>query len=216
MGETEGGEGRREGDEVADMTPEQAARHLRVIRELMERPLRQTTRSGAAGIIAGLLALAGAGLTWRLTGGQIVASTPQMAQVGAVWLGVLFLAAGANLLLTWRRSRQLERRYWGREQWHTALAIAPGFVLGAALTWSLGKCGYYSTIVACWMIFYGMAVWSVGLSSPIEVKVLGAAFFLAAVLGWGWIDVHPIAALAATFGGFHLVYGAVVWVRHGG
>jgi hypothetical protein len=216
MSETHGSAGRDQGNEVAHMTPEQAARHLRVIRELMERPLRQTTRSGAAGILAGLLALAGAGLTWRLTGGEMLASTPHMPQVGALWLGVLLLATAANLLLTWRRSRTLGRPFWGRQQWHTALAIAPGFLLGAVLTWSLAKHGYYTTIAPVWMIFYGMAVWSVGLSSPIEVKSLGAAFFLAAILGWAWIDAHPIPALAATFGGFHLVYGAVVWARHGG
>ncbi|MBN2584353.1 MAG: hypothetical protein JXL80_14930 [Planctomycetes bacterium] len=202
---------------MATMTPEQAARHLQVIRELMERPLRQTTRSGASGIIAGVLALAGSGVSWHLTGGTIYASTENMPLVGAVWLGVLVLATGANLLLTWRRARGLGcRRYWGREQWQTALAIAPGFALGAVTTWMLAGHFEYGLIVMFWMIFYGMAVWSVGLFSPVEVKMLGAAFILAGALGSDWIQSHEIAAMAVTFGGFHLVYGVVVWARHGG
>ena len=54
-------------DEGCDMmTAQQAAEHLRVIRELMERPVRDTTRSGLAGILAGLLALAGCFATWTL------------------------------------------------------------------------------------------------------------------------------------------------------
>jgi hypothetical protein len=74
----------------------------------------------------------------------------------------------------------------------------------------------FNLLPAICMLFYGLAVWQVGQFSPVEVKVLGAAFVLAGLLTaalWQWA---PYWAMGITFGGFHLVYGVVVWIRHGG
>ena len=202
--------------EVGTMRPEQAAEHLRVIRELMERPLRQTTRSGASGLIAGVLALAGCGATWYIGRVELLPEASWIKTVGLVWMSVLVLAVAANLLLTWRRAQRHGLPLWGRSQNQTALAIAPGFVVGALISWSLISAQQYHLVAFTWIIFYGMAVWSVGLFSPVEVKVLGAGFFLAGILGLFFFAAHPLAALAVTFGGLHLVYGVVVWARHGG
>jgi len=202
--------------EVETMRPEQAAEHLRVIRELMERPLKQTTRSGASGLIAAVLALAGCSATWyagRL--GQLPEAS-RIKTVGLIWVSVLVLAVAANLLLTWRRAHRQGLPLWGRSQNQTALAIAPGFVLGALVSWALVGAQQYDLVAFAWIIFYGMAVWSVGLFGPVEVKLLGAGFFLAGILGLFFFTAHPLAALAVTFGGMHLLYGIVVWVRHGG
>ena len=196
-----------------DMTPEQAAEHLRVIRDLMERPIRNTTRSGLSGIVAGVLALGGCAATWRLADG---APTEPTVALGLVWLGVLVSAAGIDLLLTWRRAAKLGQAYWKRGQRQTALAIAPGFVIGGLMTGLLVRYQGHEFIPFFWMVFYGMAVWSVGLFSVVEVKVLGAAFLAAGVLGLVFWVAHPLAAMAVSFGGFHLLYGAVVWARHGG
>lgn len=202
--------------EVETMRPEQAAEHLRVIRELMERPLRQTTRSGASGVIAGVLALAGCGATWYVGQLEQLSEASRIKAVGLVWVSVLVLAVAANLLMTWRRAQRQGLPLWGRSQNQTALAIAPGFVVGAFVSLALIMAQEYDLVAFTWIIFYGMALWSVGMFSPVEVKVLGAGFFLAGSLGLFFFAAHPLAALAVTFGGMHLLYGTVVWVRHGG
>jgi hypothetical protein len=204
--------------EELHMTPERAAEHLRVIRELMERPVRQTTRSGASAVIAGLLALAGCGAT-ALLFRNTTPDTPW--QTGGLWLTVLALAVVLDLWLTARRAKKLGQTYWGRAQWQTAMAITPGFVLGGLITFALfyyGPCNerYYSFIPFVWMLFYGLALWTVGLFSITEVKVLSVAFMVAGLAGAFWFSGHALLALALTFGGFHLVYGTVVWIRHGG
>ena len=97
-------------------------------------------------------------------------------------------------------------------------------MVGLALTLILADLGHYALIPFTWMVFYGLAVWSVGLFSPVEVKVLGAAFLTAGLFGVLLLDAMPLGriydyllvSMAATFGGFHLAYGAVVWARHGG
>lgn len=214
------------------MTPEKAAEHLRIIRELMERPIRQTTRSGASAVIAGLLALAGSAATYLLIGPNLkwnIVPSPCFSMwhvlaayiyaiklVGVIWWGVLVLAAATDLVITWRRTRKLGQSYWRRAQWQTAQAIAPGFIVGGLLTVFLFNRGGLEYIPFTWMVFYGMAVWSAGLLGIIEVKLLGAAFMAAGLVGLVWFIDYPVAAMAVTFGGFHLIYGVVVWARHGG
>jgi hypothetical protein len=74
----------------------------------------------------------------------------------------------------------------------------------------------WGLIPAVWMLFYGVALWQVGLSSPGEVRLLGAAFILAGLLAGAFFHASPYLTLGTTFGGFHIVYGTVVWIRHGG
>ena len=202
----------REGSDM--MTAQQAAEHLRVIRELMERPVRDTTRSGLAGILAGLLALAGCFATWTLwtdlPGGRAPLS------VALVWLGVLALAASGDILITWHRARRGGRTYWKRAQVQTALAIVPGFILAGFFSTLFSDLGLWSLIGFGWMVGYGMALWTVGMFSIVEIKVLGAAFLVAGWLGMFLLAGYPVAAMAVTFGGFHLAYGLVVLKRHGG
>jgi len=219
-------------NEDADMTPKQAAEHLRVIRDLMERPIRQTTRSGLGGIIAGVLALAGCaatGVIWpaRPDGPpeSLVFSNARFSGIqdgdtivaaALTWLAVLVVAVTADVVITWARARRRGETYWKRAQLQTGLAILPGFVLAAFFTYMFGAWNEYGLIPFGWMIGYGMALWTVGMFSITEVKVLGGAFLAVGWLGMILLPGSPIVLLAVTFGGFHLVYGAVVWVRHGG
>jgi hypothetical protein len=66
------------------------------------------------------------------------------------------------------------------------------------------------------MLFYGVACWQVGGFSLGEIRIMGAAFILAGIVSAGWLQPYPYWALGFTFGGFHIVYGIVVWIRHGG
>ena len=71
-------------------------------------------------------------------------------------------------------------------------------------------------IPAVWMLFYGVALWEVGQFSPIEVRLLGACFIAGGLVTAALCQWHPYWAMGVTFGGFHVVYGVVVWIRHGG
>jgi hypothetical protein len=202
----------REGCDM--MTAQQAAEHLRVIRELMERPVRDTTRSGLAGILAGLLALAGCFATWTLWT-DLPNGQPPLS-VAAVWLGVLVLASVGDILITWHRASRGGRTYWKRAQFQTALAIVPGFILAGFFSYLFSGWEAWSLIGFGWMVGYGMALWTVGMFSIVEIKVLGAAFLVAGWLGMFLLPDYPVVAMAVTFGGFHLAYGLVVLKRHGG
>ena len=71
-------------------------------------------------------------------------------------------------------------------------------------------------VPAIWMLFYGIACWQVGEFSVIEMRIMGAAVVGAGLLTAMLFQSYPYEALGITFGGFHVVYGVTVWVRHGG
>ena len=216
------------------MDANKAAEELTVIRQLMERPIRFSTMSGLAAIQAGLWAVAGLVGDWLVLSRCSDGNTALMLSVG-VWAAVFVLACIGVIVLTRRRERQEGMPFWSPVKRRILSTILPPFIAAMGLTaaicvrfflagsqadapmwqwdWSLAQ-GYL--IPAIWMLFYGVTLWQLGQFSPVEVRVLGAAFIaagLATALLWQW---QPYWTMGITFGGFHIVYGIVVWIRHGG
>jgi len=87
---------------------------------------------------------------------------------------------------------------------------------GAVLTVALVVTGQTRLVPGCWLLLYGVAVFSGGTLSVRVVPVMGAcfmalgAFALAAPAGWR----DPLLALG--FGGLHLGFGTLIARRHGG
>jgi hypothetical protein len=205
------------------MNADKAARELKVIRQLMERPVRYSTMSGLSGILAGLAALGGLAADWAISSAW--QDTPRMAMKinVLVWAGVLAVAFAGAVICTRLRERRQNMPFWSGVKKRILLTILPPFVAGVGLTliiayrWHTGwGPNEWGLIPAIWMLFYGLALWQVGLLSPVEVRLMGAAFLACGLAAALWFQPYPYWSLGVTFGGFHIVYGLAVWVRHGG
>ena len=202
------------------MDADKAAHELTVIRELMERPVRYSTQSGLAGILAGLAATAGAALSqhvwWRF-------ELTRAVRVNFVlWTAVFVVALVGNLVLAGLRERRHGIPAWSRVKMRILRTILPPFIAAVGLTLATVHHWHQSgidvqgwLIPAIWMLFYGLALWQLGEFTNIETRVMGLAFLLAGILSATFFQDYPHAALGVTFGGFHIVYGVVVSLRHG-
>jgi len=203
------------------MDAERAAEELKVIRRLMERPVRYSTMSGLSGILAGCAALAGVAADWYVSHAY---SPVRAVQINvAVWAGVFLAAFAAAVVLTRLRERKRGMPFWSDVKRRILWTILPPFVVCVGLTgaivyrwWAGQGPNLWGLIPAIWMVTYGLALWQVGLFSPVEVRILAVAFLLAGLIAAAAFHAHPYWALGGTFGGFHLVYGLAVWLRHGG
>jgi len=205
------------------MNADKAARELKVIRQLMERPVRYSTMSGLSGILAGLAALGGLAADYAISAAWQERPITAMKFNVIVWAGVLAVAFAGAVICTRLRERRQNMPFWSAIKKRILLTIAPPFIAGVGLTlvlvyrwyagWGPNEWGLIPTI---WMLCYGLALWQVGLFSPVEVRLLGAAFLAAGLATALWLQPHPYWSLGVTLGGFHLVYGLAVWVRHGG
>ena len=202
------------------MDANRAADELKVIRSLMERPIKYSTQSGLAGVVAGCAALAGVVLDSKVS--QWASASALWVNMG-VWAGVFVVAFAGAVILTRLRERRQGMPAWSLIKRRILLTILPPFVAGVGLTLAIffrhvehmGP-NEWGLIPAIWMLFYGVACWQLGEFSVAEVRVLGAAFILAGLVAAAFFQTSPYGTLGVTFGGFHMVYGLVVWARHGG
>jgi hypothetical protein len=186
---------------------DRALDHLHFIRDTMEGASRFTAVPGRGIVLIGLTALGAAWVAWTRATVEAWILTWLAEAVTALAIGVATAAikaraAGVALLSAPGRK--------------AALAFAPPLLAGAALTAALYRAGRPDLLPGTWLLLYGTGMVTGGAFSVRVVPVMGLGFMLAgagALLGpasWG----SP--AMAAGFGGLHLLFGLLIWREHGG
>ena len=203
------------------MNPDKAAAELKIIRQLMERPIRFSAMSGLSGILAGGAALAGLALDWHISRTHNVVEAFWFNL--AVWAGVFLLAFASATLLTYLRERRQHMPFWTRMKWRILRTLLPPFVAAAGLTVVIATRWYagdgpnqWGLIPAVWMLFYGVACWQVAEFSIVELRLMSVAFLVLGLLSAAFFQYSPYLMLGLSFGGVHIVYGIAVWARYGG
>lgn len=204
------------------MDSQNAVENIQIIRNLMERPVKYSTQSGLAGIIAGLAALGGTAADWWITGA--CAENPEKSVLFCmfVWAAVFLVAFAGVTILTRLREKKQNMPFWSQVKKRILMAILPPFVAGMGMTlvivahWAFTEDNYWNMIAPLWMLFYGIACWQVGEFSIKEIRWMGTAFIIAGLISAAFFSYDPNWTLGITFGGFHLCYGVIVWIRHGG
>jgi hypothetical protein len=143
-----------------------------------------------------------------------------------LWLVVLFLTGLANTLFLLLQARRRGEPFISPGMKLAARSLAPAFVTAGVLTLTIHQPMRLATI---WIMLYGIGLLSTQHFAPRSLIVLGLAFLLAAcgLIGFGRyveaLAAPPVVSpaltvsglMAATFGGFHLVYAVVVWATAG-
>ena len=215
---------------------------LRVIRQLMERPVRYSTQSGLAGVIAGVATLAGVYLDWQIS--HTFEFSRAVPYCAIVWAGVLTVAFVAVFGMTWVRERRQNMPFWSAIKKRILRTIWPPAVAGIGLTLAIVYRSYtgmgpnqWGLVPAIWMCCYGIACCQLGDLAIPELRRMGVIFLLIGLLsavfmqfnvpyltapGPGGLYLGATRGTAAywligsTFGGLHILYGIVVWKRYGG
>lgn len=186
---------------------DRAIENLRYIRETMERSGSFTHVSGVGSVAMGIVALAAAALAWT-------ASTP--AEWLTIWMVSAAVSFGIASLSVIRKSHAEGVSVLSGPGRKFAWSVIPPLAAGAVLTVALVRAGDLALVPGMWLLVYGTSVVTGGSHSVRPVPAMGAAFMLAGLgallspASWGnfW--------MAAGFGGLHIVFGTVIWRKHGG
>lgn len=193
-------------------TREEAAEQLRLIRSIMERATIFRALSGETALIGGAAALAAA---WLSDGQQSWAWATW-------WLTGLGLALAFNIFQIFRIKQTHQRPFWS-----TGLRIAlrgalPSLIAGGFLGLIFVRGNHLPAAAAMWILHYGLALLAIREFAPKSMLWLGWAFVVAGVAALAGVSqvVDSVANLigqlsgsqlmAITFGGFHLIYGALI------
>ena len=193
------------GAQPSDSTTDPIA-DLRFIRETMERSQNFTAVPGWGQVILGATALIAAPIAARQ-------STP-FAWV-AVWLIEAGLAASISSIAMNFKSQRLGVPLVSGPARKFALGFLPPLAAGAVVTAVLNRAGLTSTLPGVWSLIYGGAVISGGVLSVPLIPVMGACFMAAGAAALAFPALGNYA-MAATFGGLHIIFGFLIARKHGG
>jgi hypothetical protein len=195
---------------------EEAAEQLRVIRGMMERATIFRALSGETALIGGAAALGSAWISQGHIGWDWA----------AWWIGGLVLVLVFNIYQIMRTAAAHERPFWSTGLKLALRGALPSIVAGGFLGLLFVRTAEPSgdKLAAClWILHYGLALLAIREFAPKSMVWLGWAFVItgvsalagAANVGVSFLThlVRPLAAsdlMAIAFGGFHLIYGAII------
>ena len=186
---------------------DRAMDNLRYIRETMERSASFTSVSGMGGVATGLIALGAAAAAARVG--------TQAAWLG-MWLAAAALSFAVSLALMARKSREEGLSLLSGPARRFAWSMIPALLAGAVLTAALARAGLFDLLPATWLLLYGASVVAGGSHSVRPVPLMGAGFMVAGALAAVSPPTWGNAYMAAAFGALHIVFGIVIWRKHGG
>ena len=180
---------------------------LRYIRETMERSQSFTAVPGAGGVLMGCIALAASVVAVRAPSTE--------AWVG-IWIGAAILSYGVAVAAMARKAKAAGEALLAGAGWKFTWNLTPPLLVGGLLTVALTQAGATQILPGAWLLLYGAGVVAGGAFSVRVVPLMGMAFMifggLALFAPAGWENL----VMAVGFGGLHIVFGIVIWRKHGG
>lgn len=146
-------------------------------------------------------------------------------EFATLWIAVFILEIAVSLFLLAREARRSGHPFLSAEFKLALNQLKPFPIIPAAFTGWFFTTGYLGAqelnLVVVWIAFYGLMLLSASLFAPRGVAGLGWAFLLTSlsvpvitslIEAYFSLDV-PNVLMAATFGGYHLIYAAFNWSR---
>ena len=96
------------------------------------------------------------------------------------------------------------------------MSFAPPLIVGVATVLGVWRYGDYYAMPAICMLCYGAAVVCGGAFSVRVVPVMGWCFIALGTAAFALPTSYGNAMMGASFGGLHIVFGAIIARRYGG
>jgi len=186
---------------------DRAMDNLRFIRETMERSASFTHVSGIGGVAMGAIALAAGALA-----SLAVAPMTWL----AIWIGAAVLSFSVAILAMARKSAAEGIPLLTGPGRRFAWNMTPSLAAGGVLTIALAQPDVMHLLPGTWLLLYGASVVTGGSYSVRPVPLMGLLFMLLGLVAFASPTAWGNALMAAGFGGLHIVFGMVIWRKHGG
>lgn len=191
------------------------------IRNIMERSTRFISLSGLSGVMAGIYAMVGAYLAYKLlymgddSATRVGYDEVIRDQLFLLAVVVLAFSISTGILLTVRKANRKGQSVWNQSSRSLLINGAIPLVTGGVFVLILMSRGYFGVISSACLIFYGLALVSASQYTFGDVKWLGLleialGLAAAALPGWG------LLFWAIGFGVLHIIYGTVMHFKYDG
>ena len=186
---------------------DRAMDNLRYIRETMERSAAFTHVSGLGGVGMGLVALLAAALASRATEPPVWL---------AIWLVAAAVSFALSALMMARKSHAEGVPLLSGPGRRFAWNMIPPLAAGGVLTAALARADAFGLLPGTWLLLYGVSIVTGGAYSVRLIPFMGGIFMLLGLAALASPAEWGNAYMAVAFGGLHIVFGLVIWRKHGG
>ncbi|MBP9019731.1 MAG: hypothetical protein KBG04_07940 [Bacteroidales bacterium] len=190
------------------------AKEITEIRSMMERSSKFMLLSGWAGIIAGLIAIAGTFSAFKFL--HFVPTTIfYEASTNVLWLALAVLTIALTVAVYCSYSKAVKRgeKLWNPTTRRMLFSLSVPLITGALIIIILIINGLNGLIAPFTLIFYGLALFGGGYHTLPEVKVLGLVEILLGILAL-FIIKYSLIFWATGFGLSHIIYGIYIHLKY--
>jgi hypothetical protein len=192
------------------------------IRTIMERSSSFISLSGLSGILAGIYALAGAYIAYRMVYIEksalsareyYVNETDNIIKLGIVALVVLVLAISTGLILTARKNGKSTFSFSDEGLRNLLGNLLIPLVTGGIFIFILVNRGFYSIVAPSFLIFYGLALVNGSKFTLNDIRYLGI-IEIALGLVCALLPGYGLLFWAFGFGVMHILYGTIMYFKY--
>ncbi len=195
---------------------------LSSIRNLMERSTKFISLSGLSGILAGIYALIGAFVGYKIVypenGGlryreYFINDGTVLWKLSLVAIVVLVLSILTGIWLTIRQARKKRENFWNPVSRRLVMNMSIPLVTGGLFILILLLRGHYGIIASACLIFYGLALVAASHYTFTDVKWLGLCEIILGLLA-ALLPGFGIVFWVIGFGLLHILYGSIMHFKY--
>jgi uncharacterized membrane protein YidH (DUF202 family) len=193
------------------------------MRSMMERSSKFLSLSGLAGIMAGIYALAGAYIAYKIfyfNPDEIVYNTIRSGSVSSSLLQVILLAVlilvlalGTAIYLSYKKADKRGEKLWNPTARRLMINMAVPLVVGGLLILILISKGLIGLVAPFTLIFYGLALYNASKFTYEEVRSLGLIEIALGLVSSYFVG-YGLLFWALGFGVVHIIYGIYMHYRY--
>lgn len=204
-------------------TEQKYIQDLTEIRSMMERSTKFLSLSGLSGIMAGIYALVGAYIAYRLfyvENSSVLYNIIDRQEVNddvfnliILALAVLLLSVGTAIVLSLKKSKKDGEKIWTSSARRVVINMAIPLVTGGIFILILLSKGLFGFLAPATLLFYGLALVNASKFTFEEIRSLGIVQIILGLLAFYFIG-YGLLFWALGFGLMHIVYGIVMHLKY--
>lgn len=203
-------------------TKQDVEKDLASIREVMERSTKFISLSGISGVLAGIYALAGAGIAYFLVyypsspfgfRFRYVNEKETVLYLLLTATGVLAASLLTGFFLSSKKAAKHNQKIWNKTSKNLMKNLAAPLIAGGLFILILVARGYFIIVAPSSLLFYGLALVSAANYTYGDVKYLGYCE-IALGLCCALLPGYGLLFWATGFGLMHIIYGTLMHLKY--
>ena len=195
---------------------------IQTIKDIMTKSTRFMSLSGISGVLAGTYALVAAYLAYSniytdqayFEYRKAIINTDSVISLTAIAVITLVLTIGSGVFFSIRKAKRDNEIFWNKQAKRLLVNLVIPLATGGALCVILLSKGYIGVIAPLTLIFYGLALVNASKYTLTEVRSLGLLEIFLGLIAMQFIG-YGLLFWAIGFGILHIVYGLVMYLKHG-